>query len=91
MDVATFLLDLVKGLATGIPIAGALYAAWTKHTKLTTEAFARIIEAAVMRRDDLKAIEDRVARHDEILMDIKDVLTHMNMRTDQIYTSLLSK
>lgn len=90
-SIAGILMDTLKAFATGVPIAGALYLAWKRHTIETAKATALIIEAAIKRSEENLRLSDRLSVVELTLGTSEIKLDKINSRVDEIFTLLLKR
>ncbi|MBU3720557.1 MAG: hypothetical protein FGM22_07325 [Burkholderiaceae bacterium] len=88
-SVFDLLWSLVKSAATAAPIAGGIYMAWVKHTKMMVQSFTDVVAAAVTRRDDWHAIRARIEVIEERQHEDADTLKRIDDRIDEIYKLLI--
>lgn len=89
--IAGIILDTLKAFATGVPIAGALYFAWKKHTIETAKATASIIEAAIERSEENLLLSQRLSVVETTLGTSEVKLDKINTRVDEIFSLLLKR
>jgi hypothetical protein len=81
--------SLVQSIATALPIAGGIYMAWVKHTKMMVTSFTDVIAAAVTRRDDWHDIRARIDVIEERQHEDAETLKRIDERIDEIYKLLI--
>jgi hypothetical protein len=81
--------SLIKSIATALPIAGGIYMAWVKHTKMMVASFTDVINAAVTRRDDWHDIKARIDIIEERQHEDAETLKRIDERIDEIYKLLI--
>lgn len=88
-EIFELLFSLLKAIATALPIAGGIYMAWVKHTKMMVTSFTDVINAAVTRRDDWHDIRTRIDVIEERQHEDAETLKRIDERIDEIYKLLI--